>query len=142
MSAPLIHAKNSAKKFGGKPEDYSDIHKLMDSSKASFSDSRHRALCHNIWFCVTIIPLIFGDERTNSDNKTYSTKDVAEMHCIEDMGYVPTIQDYLENMQLKDWMKGDATVEKPIVNIPESKIHPDIVWPKEWHQPRDNELLD
>ena len=117
MATPHIHSKNSAKKFGGKPEDYHDIHQLMDSSKASFSDARHRSITHNIWFCVMIIPRIFGEERTNSDGKTYSPKDVAEMHCLEDMGMIPTVQDFLENMKLTDWMKGDSTTEKPIVNI-------------------------
>lgn len=116
MATPHIHSKNSAKKFGGKPEDYHDIHQLMDSSKASFSDARHRSVTHNIWFCVMIIPRIFGEERTNSDGKTYSPKDVAEMHCLEDMGMIPTVQDFLENMKLTNWMKGDSTTEKPIVN--------------------------
>ncbi len=30
MSKPYIHALSSAKKFGGKPEDYLEIHQLMD----------------------------------------------------------------------------------------------------------------
>lgn len=33
---PYIHAELSAKRFGGVPEDYLDIHELMDSSKAAF----------------------------------------------------------------------------------------------------------
>ena len=119
MSAPQVHAENSAKKFGGKPKDYLDIHQFMDSSKSSFSDARHRTVTHNIWFCVNVIPKIFGEQRKNSDKNKYSTKDVAEMHCIEDMGYVPTIQDYLENMKITDWMKGSSTIEKPIVNYQE-----------------------
>lgn len=114
---PQKHAKNSAEKFGGKPKDYLDIHQFMDSSKASFSDARHRTITHNIWFCVNVIPKIFGEERINSDGKEYSTKDVAEMHCLEDMGVIPTIQDFLENMELKDWMKGKSTTEKPVLNI-------------------------
>jgi len=122
MAAPQIHAENSAMKFGGKPKDYLDIHQFMDSSKSSFSDARHRAVTHNIWFCVNVIPKIFGEQRKNSDKKMYSTKDVAEMHCIEDMGYVPTIQDYLENMKITDWMKGNSTIEKPIVNFQEKEI--------------------
>ncbi len=30
MAKPWIHAVSSAKKFGGVPEDYFDIHNLMD----------------------------------------------------------------------------------------------------------------
>ena len=119
MAAPQVHAENSALKFGGKAEDYLDIHQFMDSSKSSFSDARHRTVTHNIWFCVNVIPKIFGEQRKNSDKKKYSTKDIAKMHCVEDMGYVPTIQDYLENMEITDWMKGNSTIEKPIVNFQE-----------------------
>ena len=121
MATPKKHADNSAKKYGGKAEDYLDIHQFMDSSKSSFSDARHRAITHNIWFCVHVIPKVFGEERTNSKGKKYSTKDIAEEHCYEDLGTVPTIQDYLENMTLEKWMKGESTVEKKDLNG-ESKI--------------------
>lgn len=117
MASPNIHAKNSSIKHGGTPEDYIDIHKFMDSSKASFSDARHRTITHNIFFCVEVIPRVFGDERINSEGKTYSPKDIAEEHCIEDMGTVPTIQDFLENMKIQKWMQGEANVEKPNLNV-------------------------
>jgi hypothetical protein len=29
---PEIHSKNSVKKYGGKPEDYLEIHQAMDSA--------------------------------------------------------------------------------------------------------------
>jgi hypothetical protein len=104
---PMIHAQSSAKQFGGKAEDYIDIHELMDSTKAAFPDNRHRAITHNIWFCVNIIPKIFGHMRINSSGKQYSTKDVAERHILEDfrMKFIPSIQDYLENMEMKMWMQ-------------------------------------
>ncbi len=57
---PKVHADNSANKFGGKPEDYMDIHLLMDSTKGTFPDNRHRAITHNSWFTTNILPLIFG----------------------------------------------------------------------------------
>ena len=116
MAAPIIHAKNSAARFGGIPEDYLDIHQFLDSSKSSFSDARHRTITHNIWFCVEVIPRVFGAERVNSSGTKYIPKDVAEFHIIEDIGHVPTIQDYLENMELTEWMKGASNVEKPIFN--------------------------
>jgi len=33
MSHPLLHAKSSVKKFGGKVEDYIDIHNWFDATK-------------------------------------------------------------------------------------------------------------
>jgi hypothetical protein len=107
MSAPIIHSKSSQKKWGGKVEDYLSIHELMDSTKGAFPDNRHRCITHNIWFCVNIIPRIFGQEAINSDGKYYIPKDVAELHILEDyrMKFIPSIQDYLENMEMKPWMQ-------------------------------------
>ncbi len=103
---PYIHAENSARRYGGKPEDYLDIHELMDSSKAAFPNNLHRVLTHNSWFAVTILPKVFGHMRTNSDGKRYNVKDVGEYHILEDfrMQFIPSVQDYLENMVLQDWM--------------------------------------
>lgn len=107
MAKAWIHAKSSARKWGGKPEDYQDIHDFMDSSKAVVGDNRHRLLYHNAFAIYNIIPKVFGDTRINSDNKTYSTKDVAEQHCLEDFGgFIPSFQDYLDCMTIQPWMSG------------------------------------
>lgn len=45
---PHKHAKNSAKKFGGVPEDYQAIHDFFDSSKSCMADMRHRAVLHSL----------------------------------------------------------------------------------------------
>ena len=61
MAHPLTHAQSSAKRYGGVPEDYLPIHDLMDSSKESFPDNRHRALTHNTFF-IFLLEKIFGHE--------------------------------------------------------------------------------
>lgn len=108
MSKPWIHAKNSARKFGGKPEDYIEIHNLMDSSKSCIGDNRHRCLTHNSWFIGADGPLekIFGTVIINSDKKEVSTRDIGEQHVLEDFGmqYIPTAQDFLQEMEMRDWM--------------------------------------
>lgn len=86
MSKPWIHACSSARKFGGKPEDYLDIHQLMDSSKGAMPDNRHRALTHNSWFLSTILERIFGVNIKNSDNRDVSVRDIGEQHILEDFG--------------------------------------------------------
>ena len=103
---------SSAKKYGGVPEDYLDIHELMDSSKTCFSDNRHRTLTHNIWFVTIILPKVFGHIRMNSDGRQYNTKDIGEQHCLEDfrMKFIPTVQDYLENMDMQQWMNNGIGV--------------------------------
>jgi hypothetical protein len=103
---PFIHAELSAKRFGGVPEDYLDIHELMDSSKAAYPNNAHRVLTHNSWFVVTILPKVFGHQRVNSDGKKYNVKDIGEYHCLEDfkMKFIPSVQDYLENLIVQPWM--------------------------------------
>jgi hypothetical protein len=109
---PYIHAELSAKRYGGVPEDYIDIHQLLDSSKATVSDNRHRFLTHNSFFTTIIIPKVFGEVRTNSAGRRYNTKDVAEYHVLEDfrMRFIPTPQDYVEHMTLEPWMNNGMGV--------------------------------
>src|ERR1700676_4813958 len=47
MAHPLKHAQSSARRFGGKPEDYLPIHSWFDESKAFLADFRHSALRHH-----------------------------------------------------------------------------------------------
>jgi len=105
---PYIHAKSSAKKYGGIPDDYLDIHQFMDSSKASLADVRHRALLHSSFGCF-VAEQVFGVVRTNSDGKEYSVRDVAEDHCIEDLGFIPSVERWLGNMKIQDWMGGPGS---------------------------------
>lgn len=106
MAKPHIHAVSSVKKFGGVPEDYLDIHRVMDSSKGAIPDNRHRALTHNSWFLSTILERIFGYSIRNSAGKEVSVRDIGEQHILEDYAnkFIPTAQDYLAEMEFKDWM--------------------------------------
>lgn len=108
MAKPMVHAESSVRKWGGKPEDYMPIHNLMDSSKGTIADSRHRALTHNTWFIGPDGPLerIFGYTITNSDGREVSVRDIGEQHVLEDFGnrFIPSAQDYLQEIEMKDWM--------------------------------------
>jgi hypothetical protein len=107
MANAWIHSKSSARRYGGEPEDYLPIHIKMDCSKAYFSSNAHRALTHHsFWIHEVMIP-IFGYVIKNSAGKEVSVKDICEAHLLEDFGmkFIPTAQDYLENMEFKDWMQ-------------------------------------
>jgi hypothetical protein len=106
---PRLHGKVSAKKWGGKPEDYQDIHDFIDSTKMCHPDMRHRALLHNSWGCY-LVERVFGIVRVNSDGREYSPRDVAEQHVIDDMGRIPTVSDYLDGMPLYAWLGGRKAV--------------------------------
>jgi hypothetical protein len=110
MAKPWVHAESSARKFGGSPEDYIEIHNLMDSSKGTIADSRHRALTHNAWFLSVILERIFGVTITNSEGRKISVREIGEQHVLEDyrMRYIPSAQDYLQEIELKKWMISGA----------------------------------
>jgi hypothetical protein len=110
MAKPWIHAESSARKFGGSPKDYIEIHNLMDSSKGTIADSRHRALTHNAWFLSVILERIFGVTITNSEGRKISVREIGEQHVLEDyrMRYIPSAQDYLQEIELKKWMISGA----------------------------------
>lgn len=110
MAKPMFHAMNSARKFGGKAEDYLPLHDFMDSSKGAIADNRHRALTHNAWFLSNVIEKVFGHyiEVTleSGATKKVSTREIAEQHVLEDFGmrFIPTAQDYLQGIPMQDWM--------------------------------------
>lgn len=104
---PYIHAKSSAKKYGGKPEDYIDIHQFMDSTKSALPDVRHRAILHSAFGCF-IVEEVFGKVAVNSDGRQYSPRDVAEDHCLEDLGTIPTVEQWFAGMPIEQWMGGPS----------------------------------
>jgi hypothetical protein len=114
MSAPHIHAISSAKKYGGKMEDYMAIHAKMDCSKGYFPDNRHRVLTHTMFWIQEVMIPIFGQVMTNSDSKIVSVKDICEQHILEDyrQKFIPTPQDFIQEMEFKQWMQnGRGTPE-------------------------------
>lgn len=124
MSKPYIHSVSSAKRFGGVPEDYIEIHNLLDLSKGSIADNRHRALTHTSWFLSNILERVFGVTITNSDGRKVSVRDVGEQHILEDFGgrFIPTAQDYLEHMNFEDWMQnGTKGVPSSFKKIDENR---------------------
>ena len=68
MAHPMKHAESSARRFGGRVEDYLQIHNWFDESKAFMADFRQRALRHHaegIFLCEHI----FGVAVTNREGK-------------------------------------------------------------------------
>lgn len=115
MAKPYVHAVSSAKRFGGVPEDYIEIHNLMDSSKGTIADSRHRALTHNAWFLSVILERIFGVTITNSNGRQVPVRDIGEQHVLEDFAgrFIPSAQDYLAEMEFKEWMQAGRGAPPP-----------------------------
>lgn len=102
---PLIHAKISVKRHGGCLEDYIEIHNFIDSSKVAMPDVRHRALLHSSFGCY-LAEQMFGVYITNSDGKDVSVRDLAEEHVQEDLGFIPTVEKWLDKLPMELWMSG------------------------------------
>ena len=116
MANPYIHSKSSAKRYGGKPEDYMEIHKLLDLPKVCMNNHTNRFLTHNTFFAYEIIPKVFGYNIINSDGKSVDTVDVALYHILEDfrMQFIPTPQDFLKHMEVQKWMQnGVKLIDNP-----------------------------
>lgn len=111
---PLIHAKISVKRHGGHVDDYLPIHNFIDSSKATVPDVRHRAILHSAFGCF-LAEQVFGTYITTSDNKHVSVRDIAEEHILEDLGFIPTVEKWLDNMPIELWMSGAK--KKRIITI-------------------------
>ena len=103
MAHSWHHAVNSARKFGGVPQDYEKIHSWFDETKEHYADFRHRALRHHslgIFECEKQ----FGITILNSDGKYIPTRLIGEQHCREDCGFIPTVQDWLKHIKAERWM--------------------------------------
>jgi hypothetical protein len=130
IANPWHHSVSSAKKHGGEPEDYLDVHAWFDQSKEHFADFRHRALRHHtqgIFECErtfgpTIelsickrcglgpLSMIHDEEgeviigRHEFDAKVVPTRWIGEQHVEEDLGRIPSLGDWLEAIQPLPWM--------------------------------------
>jgi hypothetical protein len=82
MAHPIKHAQSSARKFGGRAEDYLPIHNWFDESKAFFADFRHRALRHHAEG-IFLAERVFGVVFVNSDGKQVPVRYVGEQHVRE-----------------------------------------------------------
>lgn len=104
MAHPYHHSVSSARKFGGKPEDYQAIHDWFDQSKEIVADFRHRALRHHaqgIFECERV----FGTTLTNSDGKVVPVRLIGEQHVKEDFaGHIPSFADWARAIKPELWM--------------------------------------
>lgn len=107
------HAKKSANKWGGCPDDYMAIHEWFDSSGVTHGDVRHRSLLHHT-FGIQLCTQVFGKVIKNSTGKEVVVKEIAEQHVLDDLGRIPNPSDYINNMNLAAWMGGKKRKTKRI----------------------------
>lgn len=105
MAHAYHHALSTVRRWGGHPDDYLPIHQWIDASKVAMADHRHRALRHHslgVFWCEQE----FGVTIKNSDDKQVPVRTIAEEHIIEDLGFVPSVEKWLQNLPKEFWMTG------------------------------------
>jgi hypothetical protein len=110
-----VHAQSSAKRWGGTPEDYIAVHEKMDQTKMAHAEVTHRCVFHSA-FGIYLIEDIFGRTLTNSDGREVHVRDVAEQHVLEDLGFIPSLGDWLKEMPAQPWMAGQRKAAVRIVD--------------------------
>lgn len=103
MANPYHHALSSVRKWGGEVGDYLPLHEWLDESKGYMGDFRHRALRHHAQGIFEMAE-VFGPLLTLSTGKVIPTRWVGEQHVIEDLGRIPTIQDWFQHIVPQPWM--------------------------------------
>ena len=138
MSHAEYHSKSSAKKYGGEPSDYLEIHQWFDESKDHVPLVTHRSLRHHT-LGILDMERHFGMKqrieeleeqleavhphnhllqkplstmlKRRSDGKEVPLSLIGEQHCLEDFGgKIPSVQDWLNEMRLAPWMAARAVV--------------------------------
>jgi hypothetical protein len=105
MAHPILHSKSSAKKFGGKWEDYIHLHEWLDETKSWYGHSIHRMFRHHSEG-IFEMEKRFGVSFKNSEDKIVYTRYVGEQHVKEDCNkYIPSA---------KEWLMAIEKNEKPI----------------------------
>lgn len=115
-----FHAKSAARKWGGRPEDYLPIEEFIDSSKQTVGDSRHRALYHHtlgVWLCQRIFGTTITVVGESGKAVEVPVRLIAERHIEEDLGWLPTPQDYIRDMPLHRWMSGSVSRGLPLTSL-------------------------
>ncbi len=122
MAHPWHHSLSSARKFGGKPEDYQAIHNWFDASKVAIGDFRHRALRHHT-FGIFECENVFGVTITNSDGKQVPVRVIGEQHVKEDChGKIPTPLDWISafsNKEFHKWMSPSLATAASLAELAE-----------------------
>lgn len=97
------HAQSCARKWGGQAQEYLPIHLWFDETSVHIDDSRHRMLRHHSLGISQCIDK-FGRMLRLSTGKQVPVKKIAERHINEDLGFIPTVGDWVRALRHEGWM--------------------------------------
>lgn len=91
MAHPWHHALLSARRHGGVPEDYLEVHTWLDYTKSHVPDCRHRLFLHNAWGLFVAERILGPTITRGSDGLVVPLRPILEKHIEEDFGKIPTL---------------------------------------------------
>lgn len=101
MANPQVHARSSARTFGGTWEKYIELHAFLDSSKLHYAKATHRALLHHE-FGKRLAIKFFGHDygMVGGDEKAAA---LVDQHFSEDFTrFTPTVTKWFEGSNACD----------------------------------------
>jgi hypothetical protein len=108
MANSWHHAESSARKFGGRPDEYAPIHNWFDESKSYIAGPAHRALRHHAQG-IFEAERVFGITIKNSEGKDIPVRLIGEQHVKEDFrGMIPSLQDWFKHLKIQAWMMSNS----------------------------------
>ena len=103
MAHPFHHALSSAKKWGGKADDFIALHQWFDESKMLTADFRHRALRHHAEG-IFMLERLFGVTLILPTGRIVPVRLIGEQHVREDLGFIPSFADWVRCIRPEPWM--------------------------------------
>lgn len=103
----MQHARISAKRWGGEPKDYDELHAFIDSSKGLCSDARHRILQTLLGINSVVVP-VFGHSFQNSVGKSIDLNGLCERdHLLMDhqQRFISTFNDFVNAIDARQLSK-------------------------------------
>ena len=122
MAHPLHHARSSARRYGGRPEDYAALHDWFDVTKMHLATPQHRALRHHA-AGIFEAEAVFGRAIHNSDGREVPVRFLGEQHVREDCRCIPTVADWLSRISIEPWMANGVILgpEEPLRGDPRTE---------------------
>lgn len=123
MEKAVLRAKSSARKFGGKMEDYLELHRWFDETEYWVDGEKHMAFRHHTQG-IFEAEQIFGYTILNSEGRKVPTRTICEIHITEDLGFIPTAQEWVENLKMSKWM---GFRDKDVIQTMKDEMLRDVV---------------
>lgn len=70
-----------------------------------------------VWLCQKVFGVTLEVPRNEGPPKLVPVRLVAERHILEDLGWLPSPQDYIHGMALAPWMSGSQKKELPLSHL-------------------------